>query len=184
MWFKRVPRAWGVIFVWEVIVSTWCFCCCSERQHCRVSSAYQLVSCPSWGFGLHHSQSQLVFLISHTMQPWERHLSASDLLSIKSHYLATHHVAMVCLGYMFTTFLKIIVNICWIWYPDLNIRKIEVLQSTVPVTWFHYLKNKAKHALWGPSGWAGVFVTSCGLKVSTVVYVALLSDFFGILVFP
>lgn len=57
VWFKRVPRAWSVIFVWEVIVSTWYFCYCSERQHCRVSSAYQLVSCPSWGFGLHHSQS-------------------------------------------------------------------------------------------------------------------------------
>lgn len=28
------------------------------------------------------------------------------------------------------------------------------------------------------------FVTSCGLKVSTVVYVALLTDWFGILVFP
>lgn len=34
---------------------------------------------------------------------------------------------------------------------------IEVLQSTVPLTWFHYLKNKAKHARWGSLGWAGVF---------------------------
>lgn len=91
---------------------------------------------------------------------WERHLSASGLLSIKSHCLATHHVAMVCLGYMLTTFLKIIVNICWIWYPDLNVRKIEVLQSTVPVTWFDYLKNKTKYAHWGSLGWAGIF---CGI---------------------
>lgn len=67
---------------------------------------------------------------------------------------------------------------------DLNIRKIEVVQSTVTVTWFHCLKNKAKHAHKGLWAELVYFVTSCGLKVSTVVYVALLTDWFGVLVFP
>lgn len=63
---------------------------------------------------------------------WEWHLGAGGLLWIKSHSLATHGVAVVCLNHVFTTSLKIIVNICWIWYPNLNIRKIELLWSTAP----------------------------------------------------
>lgn len=124
---QRVPRAWSVIHAREVIVSPWCFYCSSRRPDCRGRDAYWLVSCPSWGCGYTMARASSIF-----SSVTRCGLGMGITFECRWLSLGTHGVALVSLSYVFTTSLKIIVIICWIWYPNLNIRKTESLRSAVP----------------------------------------------------
>lgn len=186
---QRVPRAWSVIHAWEVIVSPWCFYCSNERQDCRVSSAYWLVSC--WAEDLAYTTaiaSSVFWSVTRRSLGVGMALGCRwplvDQKSQPGHPWCCRGLFEPCVHHISENHCQHLLNLV----SKFEYKKnwVTVKHCAIASLWLSFAVWKIKPNMLnkGLEAYLVYFVTYCDLKVKTVDSVAQLTDWFGIPVFP